>query len=57
MKIFLSLILDFVLNCISLRTNESFLEKKFLDLTNTDEGRMTSPPTQYDFKTIFLKDR
>ena len=32
-----------------------FLEKKFFDLTITDEGRVASPPTQYDFKTkLFL---
>jgi hypothetical protein len=36
-------------------TNECFLEKKFFDLTNTDEGRVASPLTQYDFKPIFLK--
>jgi len=29
--------------------------KKFFDLTITDNGRGASPPTQYDFKQIFLK--
>jgi len=53
-RISLAQILDFFVNCYSLRKNECFLENNYLDLTTIEEAGVASAHAKYAQKPKFF---
>ena len=54
MRISLSAILDFSLNCNFLKVIECYLGNKIFDSTNKEEAGVASKHTKYNFKLIYF---